>query len=114
MTGHAAGLVIVDKLTAAGVSATVDPRSATPPCVLVPPPLLRFDTGCGALATWQLFAIAPGTANLDAWVILDGLLAHAAGLFPIETSEFVSYTLSPDNPAFPAYRITFTEGIDYE
>jgi hypothetical protein len=100
-----------DKLTAAGVNATIDPRGATPPCVLIAPPVAVFDVGCGATGQWSLFALASGPANADAWRALDGMLAVASGLFPLERSEFVAYSLSPDNPPLPAYRMIFTEGF---
>jgi hypothetical protein len=103
---------IADKLTAAGIDATIDPRGATPPCVLITPPIATFDIGCGATGTWSLFALAPGPANIDAWRELDRMLGVASGVFPIERSEFVAYSLSPDNPPLPAYRMTFTEGFD--
>jgi len=106
------GQTIADKLNAAGISATCDPRSATPPCVLVTPPVATFDVVCGhATGLWSLFALAPGPANADSWAALDAILLVASGAFPLERSEFVAYSLSPDNPPIPAYRMQFTEGF---
>ena len=100
-------------LVAAGVPATADPRAATPPCVLVVPPDLDFDLGCGAAsARWNLWALAPGTANADAHKALAGMVALAASALPVERAVFGSYVLSIDNPAVPAYRLEFLEGID--
>jgi hypothetical protein len=103
---------IADKLTAQGVDATCDPRSATPPCLLVEYPNLRFDVGCGATGEWSVIALAPGTANLDAVTGLVPLLAAAAAVLPVERADKVQYVLSPDNPPAPAYRLTFTQGVD--
>jgi hypothetical protein len=104
--------MIADKIAAQGVDATCDPRSATPPCVLVEYPNLRFDVGCGATGEWSVVAMAPGTANLDAVMSLLPLLAAAAGALPLERADKVQYALSPDNPPHPAYRMTFTMGVD--
>jgi hypothetical protein len=103
---------IADKLAAQGVDATCDPRSATPPCLLVEYPNLRFDVGCGATGEWGVVALAPGTANLDAVDSLVPLLAAAAAVLPLERADKISYMLSPDNPPAPAYRCTFTQGVD--
>lgn len=115
MSSHGRAQVIADKLIAAAgpdVLVTFDPRSVTPPCLLIEPPTLRFDVGCGATGEWRVIALAPGPANLDAWVSLDELVAVAAVALPVERAEFVQYQLSPDNPPLPAYRVTFTEGVE--
>jgi hypothetical protein len=105
------GLELVDKLTAAGIAATVDPRSATPPCVLVGPPTKTYDVGCGFTAAWQLIALVPGPGNADAFKALDDLETQVASVLPVTRSTLTQYSLSPDNPAFPAYRIEYTEGV---
>jgi hypothetical protein len=112
MSSADAAEVLVGKLEAAGLTVTCDPRGATPPCVLVSPPPLTFDLGCGATATWGLWLLAPGPGNLDAWVVLDGMLAAVAEVLPIERSDFLNYSPAPDSPPVPAYRVTYTEGID--
>lgn len=103
---------IVDKLTAAGINATCDPRSATPPCVLLTPPTANYDHYCGATGEWNAYALASTTANLDAWAQLDELEAAVAGVLPLERRSFVAYSLSPDNPSLPAYQLSFVEGFD--
>lgn len=112
MSSHDAAQIIADKLTAAGVDVTTDPRGATPPCVLLAPPPLTFDLGCGATAAWSLWALAPGPANLDAWVALDDLLSAIRDAVPVERSDFRMYSIAADAPPLPAYQIQFTEGID--
>jgi len=94
------------------VLATTDPRSATPPCVLVTPPRVVWDMNCAGTATWQFVALAPGVANFDAWVILDGLLATVAKVVPVESHYFVGYQLAMGQPQLPAYLIQFTQGVD--
>jgi len=103
---------IAATLTAAGVVATADPRSATPPCVLVAPPRRTYDLACGYSARWNLWALAPGAGNTDAHKALDEMVDRLAELLPIEDAEPGSYVLSPDNPPFPAYRVEFLEGIE--
>jgi hypothetical protein len=115
MSTYAAGVELADKLAAAmpeDIVVTVDPRSATPPCVLITPPILAFDSGCGATATWAVFCLTPGTANADSWQALDDMLAVLNAELPIERSEHVGYQLSPDAPPVPAYRVEFTAGVD--
>jgi len=102
---------IAEKLQAAGVPATVDPRSATPPCVLVTPPGRTYDLGCGYTAAWQLWAIVPNPGNADAFKRLDILVGEVAGVVDVRGATFGSYALSPDSPPFPAYRIDFEEAI---
>jgi hypothetical protein len=109
--GYDRGLALVDKLTAAGIPATIDPRSATPPCVLVTPPNKTYDVGCGFTAVWSLIVLMPGGGNADAWKAVDALETAVAGTLTVERSTFISYVLSPDNPALPAYRIEFSEGV---
>lgn len=109
-TERAAELVAV--LNAGGMVATSDPRSATPPCVLVVPlPGRTYDLGCGYSARWELWALAPGPGNADAAKALDGMADRLAELLPVERADLSSYALSPDNPPFPAYRIEFLEGV---
>ena len=112
MTAFDRGLELAQKLNAEGIAATIDPRSATPPCVLGVPPAMRWDLGCGYTAEWQWFALVPGPANADAFRALVDLAEQIAAVLPnVTRADFVSYALSVDSPALPAYRITFEEGI---
>ena len=105
---------LVGKLRAAGLAATLDPRGATPPCVLVPPPARTYDLACGYTARWQLVALVPGLANADAHKALDELTDTVAGVFDIVTvTEIQPYSLSPDNPPFPAWRIELVEALTW-
>jgi hypothetical protein len=99
------------KLTAAGIASTVDPRAATPPCVLVPPPERTYDLGCGYTARWNLWVLVPGTGNADAHKALDELVDRVAEELPIERASLGSYVLSADSTPLPAYRIEYEEGI---
>lgn len=112
MTTLEVGQAIADKLIAAEIDATCDPRSATPPCVLVTPPQMTFDHLCGGTGLWSLFALSPTTANIDAWKVLDDLLSKVDSVFPIERADFVAYSLSPGNPPIPAFRIQITESFE--
>ena len=101
---------LVGKLTAAGITATVDPRGATPPCVLVVPPARVYDVACGYTATWELWALVPGTGNADAHVALDDLVDEVATVLPLERADLQSYALSADAPTLPAYRLDIDGG----
>jgi hypothetical protein len=102
---------LAEKLQAGGLRATIDPRSATPPCVLIVPPARTFDLGCGYTATWELWALVPGVGNADAHKALDDLVDQVAAVLPLERADLQSYALAADNPPYPAYRLTFTEGV---
>lgn len=109
--GFDRGAAIAGILTDAGIRATVDPRAATPPCVLVTPPGKTYDIGCGFTAQWSLIALVPGVGNADAFKALDELETAVAAVLPVARSSLTQYALSPDNPPLPAYRIEFSEGI---
>lgn len=111
MSSYPRALEIASDLTASGVSATVDPRAATPPCVLIVPPARTFDLGCGYTATWELWALVPGTGNADAHRALDLLVDAVLKVLPLERADLQSYALSADAPPLPAYRLTFSEGV---
>lgn len=113
MSSFDRGLEIAAKLTAAGLSATVDPRSATPPCVLIVPPGRTYDLACGYTAAWSLVALVPGTGNADAFKALDEMVDQIAGVVDVRDATFISYALSPDNPTHPAYRVTFEEALTW-
>ena len=102
---------LVALLTAAGINATADPRSATPPCALVAPPDREFDIACGYTATWAIWVLAPGIGNADAHKQLDATVDEIATVLPLERATLASYVLAVDAPPLPAYRLEFSEGI---
>ena len=107
------GQSIVEALTAKGVSATTDPAGAVPPCVLVPPPVRRYDLGRGYTLVWTLYALAPGQGGQESWAGLDDLLDVVQDVVDISEARPTFYRLSPDAPeAIPAYAIT-TEEASY-
>lgn len=107
----ARGQELVDLLEAQGVRATVDPALAQPPCVLIVPPNLTFDLACAVDATWQLVALAPAvnTADRTSWEALDNLLDDLGKVVDMQSADLVAYFLN--GRSYPAYLITFTEGI---
>lgn len=114
MSSYPRALEIAAALNAAGVTATVDPRAATPPCVLVPPPdrdYVNNATMCSYAARWQLVAMVPGPANADAHKALDAMVDAVVEVLPVETASVTAYVLSPDSQSLPAYRIEFVEGV---
>ena len=65
VSSYERGVEIAEKIQTTGLHATVDPRSVTPPCVLVTPPGRTYDLSCGYTARWSLIVLAPGTGNAD-------------------------------------------------
>lgn len=101
-----------DKLTGAGVDAYTDPRSATPPCVLIVPPGQTFDTDCSALNDWRVYALAPGLGNLDAWSQLAAMQPTIVDLLPVRSRIYVGVSLDPTSPIFPAFMYQFEGSTD--
>ena len=101
-----------EQLTALGIDAYVDPRSATPPCVLIQPPSQTFDTGCSALCVWRVYSMVPGPGNLDAWQALAEMQPPIVDLLPVETRLYVSVTLSPDSQLNPSFLYQFEGSTD--
>jgi hypothetical protein len=111
VSSYQRALELAGKLNAAGITATVDPRAATPPCVLIPPPDRTLDITCGYTARWALVAMVPGNANADAHKALDALVDQVCAELPIERASVIGYSISADQQPVPAYRLEFTEGV---
>lgn len=112
-TGYEAAQQLVTALVAAGINATSDPRAALPPCVLVPPPIGDFTQGmCSQYCTFDLYVLAPGLGNSDAFKQLEWLAYWVRKALPNITAQYPSqYSLSPDSPSLPAYRIQIEIGV---
>jgi hypothetical protein len=102
----------VERLNQAGVRATLDPRSANPPCILLVPPAMAMDVQCGGTATFTAYAITRGPANLDAWKSLDELAADATAVLPVEGLEPGSYALDETTP-LPVFVLTWSEALTW-
>ena len=100
------------ELTELGVDAYTDPRSAQPPCVLIVPPAQTFDTDCSALCEWRVYSMAPGPSNVDAWQMLAAVQPFIIQVLPVITRLPVSYSLSPDNPPYPAFCYLFEGSVE--
>lgn len=100
---------VVEKLQAAGVAATCDPRGAQVPCVLVEPPsFANYDSYCDtARGTWNAFCLVPSPLNLDTWDVRCTLEAAVASVLPVTTAQSVLYSLSPDSPSVPALQMSW-------
>lgn len=105
------GEAIAAAIEAGGVAVATDPRAATPPCVLIPPPNFRADLSCGATAEWALHALAPGPGNADAVQALSKLIGAVEDVIPWARMVLEQYALSPDAPPLPAYRIDLEEAV---
>jgi hypothetical protein len=99
------------KLEGEGIAATCDPRSATPPCVLIEPPSGGYGNCDDLIGEWRVVALAPGTANTDAWAALEVLEAAVIAVLPVERRTFGRYLLAQDQQAMPAFLFTFTQGV---
>jgi pyrroline-5-carboxylate reductase len=102
---------IVSMLEAASVRATTDPYAANAPCVLVTPPNMDFDLGCGVTATWQLIALAPAAATADrtSWATLDNLVLQVSQVVDLTEATLVSYVVN--GRTYPAYILHMSEAL---
>jgi len=112
-TGYEAAAQLVDTLNAAGINATSDPRSALPPCVLVPPPISDLQVGmCSQYCSFDIYVLAPGTANANSFRLLEWLSYWVRKALPNITAQYPSqYNLSADSPPLPAYRLPIEIGV---
>lgn len=114
MSSYPRALEITQLLNDADITATTDPRAATPPCVLVPPPerdYVNNATMCAYAARWALVAMVPGPGNAEAHAQLDAMVDAVVNVLPVERAVLTAYVLSPDSAPLPAYRIEFVEGV---
>lgn len=100
------------KLEAEGVAATVDPRSATPPCVLLG--TTGEDPGgyCAANTDFYAALLLPGVWNADAWKLAAQLRPAIRAVIPWAHGAYVMYRLALDAPPIPCWIYTWTEGVD--
>jgi hypothetical protein len=104
---------VVDVLLAAGIRATIDPKSANPPCVLVRPPSITWRFGKGGWdAAWQAWLVV-GDSGLPA--VLDDQSelinqVQAALNYAAVTARPADTTMS-DGATLPTYVLEWTSRI---
>jgi hypothetical protein len=108
---------VVDRLTAAGIRATLDERDINPPCVFVPPPALLFRFGRGDYtAEFTAWAVTGAAGrNVDLANLAPLLEAAAAALGWAAVRADPADLLIPHQAApLPAYRIVWTEHFRHQ
>ena len=103
---------VVDRLTAAGVRATLDERDINPPCVFISPPAVEFRFGRGgftaAFTGWCVTGAAGRSVDLNNLADLVELTGAALGWSAVRADP--ADLLVPDHPLpLPAYRLTWSE-----
>lgn len=103
---------VVDRLTAAGVRATLDERDINPPCVYVAPPALTWRFGRGdftaAFTAWCVTGAAGRNADLATLGDLlesVGIALDWAGVTADPADLLIPHQAAP----LPAYRVMWTE-----
>lgn len=103
---------VVDRLTGAGVRATLDERDINPPCVYVAPPAVTFRFGRGDFTAVFTAWCVTGAAGRSADLATLGDLLEQLG----EASDWAAVTADPADlliphqaAPLPAYRVTWTE-----
>lgn len=110
-----AAQAIAEKLQADGIRATIDPRAAHPPCVLISPPSVENERVlCGdasGTATWEIRILGTSPADLDSWRAMDALVDICrARLLPDREQPSV-WLPSPDRAPLPCYVLTVVDEI---
>jgi hypothetical protein len=105
---------VVDRLTAAGIRATMDERDLNPPCVYVAPPAVAWRFGRGDFecdfTIWAVTGAAGRNIDLPNLAVLVTQVAEALHLITVRAAP--ADLLVPHQAApLPAYRITFTEHV---
>ena len=103
---------VVGDLVAAGIRATMDPRSVNLPAVLVVPPQFDRETSCIGRALFTAFLITRGPGNADAWQSLDALLEQVSTVLAVDQIRPASYVLD-DGAPLPALEIQWTVGLSW-
>lgn len=110
----AATQAVVDRLTAAGVRATLDERDLNPPAVLVGPPAVSWRFRRGDFdATFTAWCTVPNSGRRTAIKDLGDLVTAAAAALrlPVLTGEPADLVVPELSAPLPAYRLTWTENI---
>jgi len=105
---------VVDRLTAAGIRATLDERDINPPCVYVAPPTITFRFGradfTAAFTAWCVTGAAGRRADLSTLGDLLDAVGEAlnwAGVSADPADLLIPHQAVP----LPAYRVLWTERI---
>lgn len=104
---------LTDMLRAAGIRVTMDVRNLNLPTLLVVPPSWVADLMCGGTATFTIYALARGPANLDAWRSCDALLGELSKVVD-EVREVRPTAYDPEGSGgLPALEITFAHSLTW-
>jgi hypothetical protein len=109
----AAAQAIVDRLTGAGVRATVDGRDLNPPVVQVRAPTMSFRFGKGCWdAEWEAWAMVPATGMRGDLKALGDLVAAVQdALGGAVVTATPGEVVLADGSTVPMYRLTWTQRI---
>lgn len=103
-----------DKLVAANIRATLDPRDVQPPCVLFQPATITLDLNCGGTAQMQAILLVPGPGTGEAWEHLDQLLPAVLDVIPAETITPDYIDGRGDHHPIPAYQLAWSQAVSYD
>jgi hypothetical protein len=100
------------QLQDAGVRAVHDPRKLVPPCIIISPPTVTIDMGCGGTAQWSAHAVAASNAS-DAWAQIDGMVAISLGVLPVENVTPVGFP-GGDGSEYLAFQMTWSAPVAWD
>jgi hypothetical protein len=112
----AAARAVVDRLTAAGIRATLDERDLNPPAVYVGPPAVAWRFHAHDFdATFTAWCAVPNSGRDIALANLGPLITAtlSAVARPVLSAEPADLTVPEQSAPLPAYRITWTEHVTH-
>jgi hypothetical protein len=104
---------LVADLTAAGISATIEPRDLNPPGVLVPPPVIDWRFGKGADLTFEIVCAVPDTGAAGSLPTVSALVddVQTALRGAVTAGRPASLDTGSGGPPLPAYTLTVTRKL---
>lgn len=108
---RAAADEVVGSLTDLGIRATLDPRDANPPCVVVREAEITPGLLDGWRVTWQLDLIAGDAGSGPTSTTLSDLFSKVTDALPIDSATRVDLLLPGAPDPTPAYRLLLSSSV---
>lgn len=106
-----AAAIIVERLVAAGIDATLDNRDLNPPGVYVAAPTILFSQLDGYKATFDLYAAVPNAGRSEALEQLSGLVLATRAVWGTDAAYPIELLIPDQTDPLPAYRLPVTVQI---
>lgn len=103
---------LADKLEAAGIKTTLDPRNVNPPITVIGLPVItEWNTACILSLDIEITPVAPPPGNLDAVTWLLDTVAQLLDLFPHALATPSSFDVTNQPNPLPAYTLVVSTQV---